>query len=64
MPVIKFPKKALRVRRTTVSPTKKVGEAVAELIDHSGADEAFHVVAEIAEKIRRELRKRQKMRKS
>jgi ribosome-associated translation inhibitor RaiA len=64
MTVVQFPKKHPKIRRSRVAPEAKVCEAVNELIDSAGPEEAFHALAEIAEKLRRNLRKLQKQRKT
>lgn len=57
MAVIKFPKKGVRVRKSAVSPAKRFAAAANDLIDAVGAEAAYHEIADIADKLRRSLRK-------
>ena len=63
MTVILFPKKSIRVRRPAANPEKRVCEAVNDLMAAQGEEEAFHFLADLAEKVRKSLRKAQKQRK-
>jgi hypothetical protein len=46
-----------------VAPEKKVCDAVNELIMAQGEEETFHFLADVADKMRKAIRKAQKQRK-
>jgi hypothetical protein len=64
MTVVQFPKKHPKIRKSRVAPEKKVCDSLNELIDSVGPEETFHILAEIADKMRRNLRKSKKQRKT
>lgn len=64
MTVVQFPKKHPKIRKSRVAPDKKVCDSINELTDSIGPEETFHLLADLVDKMRRNLRKQKQQRKT